>query len=191
MALKTMIEKLNAQRTAYEDTLKAASKGGGEGVGAFLGALIPPGHALEWTQGTPSFNDGDACKFSVHEPNLIKFGEPFESEDYDDDTLDDEDGEERALATVIREYGKPDRMESYQRDNYSRPLGAGKYVQETVSYKVKGFPAIEGTTVEDLTALEAAFDSIPKDLMDAVFKGDAKVRVYSGGRVSRSDYYME
>lgn len=64
MALKTFLE----AKKAYKKALKDAT---GE-VQKTLQALIPPGYALYWTQGTPSFNDGDPCTFSQGDAYYVK-----------------------------------------------------------------------------------------------------------------------
>ncbi len=72
MALKTMIENLNKARAAYEAQLKTLGKDTAKAVAAELAPLIPEGCVLRWTQYTPYFNDGDACTFSVNEPQLCR-----------------------------------------------------------------------------------------------------------------------
>jgi hypothetical protein len=74
MALKTFLE----AKKAYKEALKDAT---GE-VQKTLQALIPPGYALYWTQGTPSFNDGDPCTFSQGDAYLVKL--PAEMADLSD-----------------------------------------------------------------------------------------------------------
>lgn len=64
MALKTF---LGAKRK-YHAEMKAASKT----LEAELQALIPEGYAVYWTQGTPSFSDGDPCVFSQGECFYVK-----------------------------------------------------------------------------------------------------------------------
>ena len=64
MALKTFLE----AKRKYHAEMKAASKT----LQAELQALIPEGYAVYWTQGTPSFNDGDPCVFSQGECYYVK-----------------------------------------------------------------------------------------------------------------------
>ncbi len=41
--------------------------------------------AVEWTQYTPHFNDGEACVFRVYEPELFVAGPKADEDDEDDD----------------------------------------------------------------------------------------------------------
>lgn len=68
MALKTMIENLNKAREAYNKQLATLGKEAQKAVAEELGALVPDGCELRWTQYTPYFNDGEPCVFSVNEP---------------------------------------------------------------------------------------------------------------------------
>lgn len=68
-----------------------------EGFKAFFEAH-PNVDAVRWTQYAPSFNDGDPCVFTVHDPevryvkNAEESSEPVRDEDEDDDD-DDDDGD--------------------------------------------------------------------------------------------------
>lgn len=72
MALKTAIANLNAARKKYDDELAKLGSETAQAVAEFLGEHIPPGFYVDWTQSTPSFNDGDPCTFSVHDPYVVK-----------------------------------------------------------------------------------------------------------------------
>ena len=179
MALQTMIEKLNTARREYNAQLAEIAKGGQKEIGAFLGPLIPPGYALKWKQYTPYFNDGDACTFSVHEPYLSKVGE----EDEDDD-------EDRTLDQAIDRYGDPDRQESYQTNDYSAAAWRpdGKYPQKTVTYVVRGFPAIDGYDKTALEKLRDAWDSLPEDVLKGAFGDHVACQVLADGTASVDEY---
>jgi hypothetical protein len=57
--------------------------------------------SFSWTQYTPYFNDGDACYFSVHEPDQFKFkNADGEEEDYE--FYDRDNPERRKVAEEIR-----------------------------------------------------------------------------------------
>lgn len=61
---------------------------------------FPEVACITWTQGTPSFNDGDPCYFSVHEPRVI-----LKDEDDDEEERDSYDLREKnpALAKAVDE----------------------------------------------------------------------------------------
>lgn len=83
MALKTMIENLNKAREAYEKQLESLGKDAQKAVAEALGALIPEGKVLVWTQYTPYFNDGDACIFGVNDAYLQDASEDDDYSAYD------------------------------------------------------------------------------------------------------------
>lgn len=47
----------------------------------------PEAHAIQWIQGTPSWNDGESCSFAVHETNLYLTEEALEGGDSHQDIL--------------------------------------------------------------------------------------------------------
>lgn len=49
---------------------------------------FPKVYGVGWTQGTPSWNDGESCEFSVHELNLYLTEEAYEDGDSDQDVLE-------------------------------------------------------------------------------------------------------
>jgi hypothetical protein len=63
-----------------------------EGFKAFFEAH-PNVDAVRWTQYAPSFNDGDPCVFSVHDPEVryVTDAEGSSKPDQDEDDEDDED----------------------------------------------------------------------------------------------------
>lgn len=97
MALKTHIKRIAAAKAEYDAELAKVGKKAGKELAKLLGPLIPPGFVLEWTQYTPSFNDGDPCTFRVGYPMLKR--QDAEEVEEDDDLEDgeylpeDDDGE--------------------------------------------------------------------------------------------------
>lgn len=79
MALKTMLDKINEARAAYEKAMEEASSSIQEEIGKALAEAmktLPEEYThIKWRQYTPYFNDGDTCTFSVHEPYLISDSE--------------------------------------------------------------------------------------------------------------------
>lgn len=176
MALQTMIDKLNKARHEYESTLAELGKAAQKAVGEFLGTLIPPGFALQWKQYTRYYNDGDPCTFSVREPYLVRVGG------------DDEDDVNMELSACIDRYGEPDRVESGQVNDYSKPRGLdGKQPKKTVTYVERGFPAIEGWSKAKLEDLSRAWDTLPEDLLKNAFGDHVTCRVLADGSVSTAE----
>jgi len=83
-----MIKRITTAREKYDNELAKTAKE----IAKTLGPLIPPGFALNWTQGTPAFNDGSPCTFSVHEPSLKRMSQEEDNwDEYNDDENDTED----------------------------------------------------------------------------------------------------
>jgi hypothetical protein len=62
-ALDALLKSVQAEiKVAARDAISAAAT-------AFF-ARHPGVHGIRWTQYTPYFNDGDACEFSAHDPDL-------------------------------------------------------------------------------------------------------------------------
>ncbi|NTF18060.1 hypothetical protein G6L37_06555 [Agrobacterium rubi] len=84
---------LDAAREKIQSVFKA--------VFADFFAKCPEAHALGWTQGTPSWNDGDATEFSVHEVNLYLTEEALDGNDSHQDILKyRSNGNSEAIAAV-------------------------------------------------------------------------------------------
>ena len=69
MALKTVLERINKAREEYEAAMQEAGKDLPKQIAEALGEALrqcPEEYVqIQWTQYTPSFNDGDPCRFSV------------------------------------------------------------------------------------------------------------------------------
>ncbi len=189
MALATMIKKLTEARKAYDDQLKALGKGVAKEIATYLAENIPPGYALKWTQGTPSFNDGEPCTFSVRDPALVKLT-PAGGNDEDEDQ---DEGEGMDLGTALERYGMPDEQVSYERQDYSKPISGkpGKYETSTKYYTKSGFPKIDGYTKTALKALDDAWGELPEDMLKKAFGDGAKVVIQANGKHSVDEYYCE
>lgn len=72
MALKTMIDNLAKAREEYEKQKKSLGEDAIKAMCETFSAFLDKGLYIEWEQYTPYFNDGDACTFSVNEPQLYK-----------------------------------------------------------------------------------------------------------------------
>ncbi len=151
MALKTAIDNLLAARKKYDEQLAKLGSDTGKAVAEFLGENIPPGFRLEWMQYTPYFNDGDACVFSVHTPDLCRFVESAVNEEDADDEEDeeDEDSDDSIGLGSVDAYDNPD-------SNWS-------------------IAAIEGLTREALQSLSVTWDDLPEEVLEAAFGDHAKI----------------
>lgn len=81
---------IQAAKQAYQDTLTRIKESGG--IKDMFKAFFennPDIKAVGWTQGTPSFNDGDPCVFSVYEVQYSK--EDVDPEDGINEAEDDEE----------------------------------------------------------------------------------------------------
>ncbi|MGN6110088.1 MAG: hypothetical protein ACTHU0_33590, partial [Kofleriaceae bacterium] len=64
VALQTQLKRIAKARKALDtEVAKLTAKK----IAAALGALVPDGCVLTWTQYVPSFNDGEPCTFTVGE----------------------------------------------------------------------------------------------------------------------------
>lgn len=77
MALKTQIKRIETARKKYNEELAKLNR---RAIAKAIGEVIPPGFALAWNQYTPSFNDGDPCRFTVGEVRLMTIKEVTEVE---------------------------------------------------------------------------------------------------------------
>jgi hypothetical protein len=184
MALKTMIDKLNEAKKAYDEQLKNLGADLSKQVAEHLAPHIPPGYSIRWTQYTPYFNDGEPCTFGVYDLYL----------DRDDLSARENKSNEIDIGTAIRKYGQPDEEKSYQdtdyhtvvkRDSIGRPVEYGK---KTVTYTNPGFPEIEGYSKEQMQTLRETFEGIPEDLMEAAFGDGVEVRVRRDGSFDNDSY---
>jgi hypothetical protein len=112
-----MFEKLTSDLEAARNSLiemgKAAIK---PAILEFM-AAHPEVVKLKWTSGTPSFNDGDPCEWSMHDPEVMLATSPAlaatpesddpDSEDEEDDYDDDEDEDD---GDFVDSWGLPDDM---------------------------------------------------------------------------------
>ena len=71
--MTTLSEVSTKIQTARAELREFAKTQGAEAIGAAFKpffAAFPDAADIRWTQYTPHFNDGDACTFSVHEPEI-------------------------------------------------------------------------------------------------------------------------
>lgn len=68
--------------------------------------LIPDLYAISWTQGTPSFNDGDPCYFSVDEIFAYKSNDNYE----EDSAWDIPEDQSKSLDDLVRAFGQNEEL---------------------------------------------------------------------------------
>lgn len=161
MAKQTFINKIQKAREAYDEAIAEVRA---DTLGKHLAELIPEGFFLTWTQGTPSFNDGEPCRFSVHTPYLVTTYEV--DGDYDKPVLTD----------------RPRDMESLEDESDAGYLYLG-FTSRDVRWS--------GTTKTKCEEIAKAFKALPKDLMEKIFGDGARVVIQHDGTVKVEDYYME
>ena len=160
MAKQTFIDKIQKAREAYDAVIGEVRK---DTLGKHLAELIPEGFFLTWTQGTPSFNDGEPCEFAVHSPYLVTTCEV--EGDYEKPVLTD----------------RPRDMESLDESD------AG-YLYVGSTYRDVCW---SGTTKIKCEEVSKAFKMIPEDLMKKLFGDGSRIVVQRDGEIAVEDYYCE
>lgn len=89
-----MFEKIDELKAVYEKAMTQLRADGEKAVKEMLAEFFkkhPNVSGIRWTQYAPHFNDGEACLFSVHEPDILLDGSAAGTQDEDPD--DDDDGD--------------------------------------------------------------------------------------------------
>lgn len=190
MAKNTFIARVNKARKDYEKSMKGAKKE----ITAALADLLPEGFLLEWTQGTPSFNDGDPCRFRVESVYIGTFHEQVEDSKYDPDDPSDEcpEGHDSRVAieagTRIPDLEDPD---ATQRGNLTDYTDDGSDGVAEVEYSEDGCLAWCGLSATAMRKIRAAWRKLPSDVLEAAFGNGARVRVFWDGTSDNDEYYCE
>lgn len=209
MALDTMIKKLVDARKAYDAQLAELGKGSADAVAAHLAPKIPAGYYVTWTQGTPSFNDGDPCTFNVREAYLVPVkaaasestsctcGHSVEEHGGNDEFPGATDCGECDEGDCVAFEADPDASEddvepeeredtlelgTYNVRAYGQPYTESGTRPDgtTWEYTQEAIPELPGVTREALTALTEAFKELPEDLLERAF-GESRPRVNADG----------
>ncbi len=178
MALKTMIENLNKAKAEYDAQLASLGKNAASAVAQELAKNIPPGYSLTWRQYTPYFNDGSPCKFSVHDPYLVKDG--AEGRHLDDRGI--------YLYSVAEKYGTADQEKSYKKTRYDYRTNKQVETGEVVHYVERGFPAIEGYAKAQIDELLETWKALPEAMMESAFGDHVEVTVKPDGTHEVNEY---
>ncbi len=181
MALQTMIEKMNAAKKVYDESIEEARKDGASAIGELFKGHIPEGFAISWKQYTDYFNDGSPCVFRVRDPFVVKLKDgvwPRSEEGSKDYGAD--------IPVSIHDaesYGTPPQEKSYQRTKDWRTKEV-----ETITYTDPGVPALEGLTKEHLENLSKMWSNIPEKMLEAAFGDHVRCRIYSDGTTETRDH---
>lgn len=164
--------------------------------------VAPEITSVTWTQGTPSFNDGEPCEFSVGE---VEFSTNYEDDSAYLYTQKDLDRAKAAYESVVEYERDP---ESWKRrfimeyeSKYKRPYfhrNPSPYPSSVVQAKaeverIENF--FEVHSIEDVTRIQTAFDtwhntftSISEDFMRFAFGDGVRVTITESG-ADTDEYY--
>jgi hypothetical protein len=157
---------------------------------------------IYWTQGTPSFNDGEPCYFSVHDPEFYLEDAEEESWLYTESDLDSarkslKDAEEYSSDPESWQRAFIERYEQqYGRKCYTlnpRPYPSNPSEAQAAVDEIEQF--FKRYSTEDVDRIQTKFDEwstvfwqIPEDLMKVGF-GDGVRVTLSDDAVQIEEYY--
>ena len=168
---------------------------------AELQQRAPEIQRVSWTQGTPSFNDGEPCYFSIHDPEFFLEEAEEESWLY---TSADQERAEQAYQTAL-EYSKdPEAWAANFREEYKAKYGR-EYLGPAHPYPSNPDDALDSVNEikefrerysdSDVTRIQTAFDSwarafwaVPEEVMRTGFGDGARVTLSSSG-IDTEEYY--
>jgi hypothetical protein len=203
-ALEENFKQLNAQMEAARKEMQAKSTGFVEAACKQFFDACPEVEAVQWTQYTPYFNDGETCEFSVHEKYFILVGDE-DPDDYEGSvTYNEKDlaKAEKDLAEAVAYVKDPIAWaEKYKREykaRCGREYSSGYYNSRPKPYPsdpaeaqeridtIKEFLAKypDGTMERIETAFESltkALDLIDEDIMQAIYGDHAKITITRSG----------
>lgn len=156
---------------------------------------------VSWVQGTPSFNDGEPCYFSVHEPEFFLDGADEESWLY---TSADQERAERDYRSACEYVENPEQWVADFKQNYMTKYGR-EYMGPMRPYPsnpddardtletIKEFRARYSDS--DITRIQTSFDSwarafwsVPAAFMQNGFGDGVRVSVTSSD-IDTEEYY--
>lgn len=156
---------------------------------------------VSWTQGTPSFNDGEPCYFSVHEPEFFLEEADEESWLY---TSEDQERAERDYRSACEYVENPEQWVADFKQNYMTKYGR-EYRGPARPYPSNPDDALDSLNEikefrarysdSDVTRIQTAFDSwarafsaVPEEVMRTGFGDGARVTLSSSG-IDTEEYY--
>lgn len=164
-------------------------------------------YAIHWTQGTPGFNDGDPCYFSVHEKFLSFTEEGYDSGEGDMHDFDLESEYEQVLtewdAYDIDPTGAYELAKATYERNYPYARNSFTAFSSWTPSSISREEAMEKlqwvednrekfqAAIEDFNIIDKALDHIDSDYMEMIY-GDNKKVTYFGpdGRLETDEYDM-
>ena len=164
---KGKIEELVKIKAEYDAKIKGMGKDAISEVYMEFFAVHPKVVAARWTQSTPSFNDGEPCRFGVGDTELKFAKEDNEPDEDDDDDGDDGDDGDRVLRA--QDEGFEDAYD--HRYEEGACLTSGTYAAKESAFK--------------------AIPRIPEDILEHVFGDGKQVTVTRDGEVDVEEYYSE
>lgn len=197
MALATALKKIQTARKNYDSALSALGR---KALAKELGALIPKGYAIAWTQYTPGFNDGDPCTFTMDDPSIAPIKqtvevEPLEEEDEDviveasepTETGDVASPDDVAAAPV--EMHEPE-TEEVDREDWDDVASGEAEDSAGITYGTVSSMRAAGIAISsaELVTLRKAWKAIPKDAFAKAFGDGSLVVIRSGGKLSVYEY---
>ena len=168
---------------------------------AELQQLAPEIQRVSWTQGTPSFNDGEPCYFSIHDPEFFLEEAEEESWLY---TSADQERAEKAYQTASAYASDPEAWAANFREEYkakynrecygpARPYPSNPDDALDSLNEIKEFR--ERYSDSDVTRIQTAFDTwenafwaVPEEVMRTGFGDGARVTLSSSG-IETEEYY--
>lgn len=180
MALKSAMRRINDARKKYESELKKLGKSAAKEFAAELGPLIPEGFFLEWTQGTPSYNDGEPCTFSVYDPKLVTERAAVWRDSEDHEVEGPGYGEEPPPGVRLCFDGDEREYPPAEEDE-------GSYDLEYMTREdVARHP---GLTLKAVRELHSAWREVcSEDMLRKIFGDGAAVRITGKGKCQREDW---
>lgn len=169
----TAFDELQELKAAYDAAVKDK---GQEVVDAIFKTAfdeIPEIQSIAWTQGTPSFNDGDPCVFSVHEPSIILDAAGARAFDVPEgDRADQQGGDED-------DYGNQIPAGGYSFDGYG--LYDSYHWGGEHPNRVKVWTNDRHRALSELHDRLSASMQTAEDVLESVFDGNARVTVTRDG----------
>lgn len=160
--------------------------------------------SITWTQGTPSFNDGEPCYFSIHDPDFYLEDSEEESWLYTPSDLERarkalKDAEDFTADPISWQQAFIQRYEQeYNRKCYTtnpRPYPSNTEDAQAEVDKIELF--FEQYSEDDVTRIQTKFDEwsklfwqIPEELMKVGF-GDGVRVTLSDNTVQIEEYYLD
>jgi hypothetical protein len=151
---------MNAKIRALNEEIKAAAEQVMVEATTTLFDNHPIVEEIWWTQYTPYFNDGNACKFGV--------GEMYYRLTGDDDACDYEGTDVASLSTL-------EKYKEYSQDR-NTDYWETRIRQEEIK-RAKWLPLGLDSFLEDFESLQRAVDSISEDVMKATFGDHVRVSI--------------